>query len=575
MKGQKKEVRAWASIRVKIIILIIMTAFICNGFNLWSSIPTSRSLYVSLVRDIMVSSVEYYGEMVDDYMSGQKTNGEEIKPEGEGMQSEQMQGQYQMLDNLVIRGMDTSICYLVDADNIIVYHPDSTKIGTILNSNVTEALSKASLAEDIAEYAIDGEYKYGASYRFSKDGQTLIVEISQSEVRIRLREATNKNISTGIFALFINGILAAFYIRGLVNPIKKLTSLIFKIAALDFTKDETQEKLSRRMDEIGAMSRAIGQMREHIGAEMEQIQALSVQLDHSSKELNQIAFQVNEDADDNSASAEELAAGMEETTATAENIHVSIVNIQSNANDINALTQQGTKMADEILVRADILMKKTDEADRTAKRVLEQIKKQGMEAIERAGSVEKIQEMTSAIEGIARQTSLLSLNASIEAARAGESGRGFAVVASEIGNLADQSTQMVGSITDIVKEVKQAVQDMRGSMEQILSFMQTTVSQNFEQFQEVTSTYSNDADSFKTSMMEIYTSMSELEISISGISEAVSGISSTLQESARAVGTIAERTSNTASLTGETTRLAEESVGRSKQLADIVDIFKL
>ena len=52
------------------------------------------------------------------------------------------------------------------------------------------------------------------------------------------------------------------------------------------------------------------------------------------------------------------------------------------------------------------------------------------------------------------QTNLLALNASIEAARAGEAGKGFAVVAGEIGTLAAQTSTTVGSINEIIAEVK-------------------------------------------------------------------------------------------------------------------------
>lgn len=72
-----------------------------------------------------------------------------------------------------------------------------------------------------------------------------------------------------------------------------------------------------------------------------------------------------------------------------------------------------------------------------------------------AQEIARIQEVTSAIQTIARQTNLLALNASIEAARAGKEGRGFAVVAAEVRRLATEAMTASNEITDVISSVQE------------------------------------------------------------------------------------------------------------------------
>jgi methyl-accepting chemotaxis protein len=90
---------------------------------------------------------------------------------------------------------------------------------------------------------------------------------------------------------------------------------------------------------------------------------------------------------------------------------------------------------------------------------------------------ERVGEFLAIIQEVAKQTNLLSLNASIIAAQSGEGGRAFAVVAEEVSALARRTAQSATGIQLLVQDIRQettaAQQSVSRGMERAAAGVQT------------------------------------------------------------------------------------------------------
>lgn len=120
--------------------------------------------------------------------------------------------------------------------------------------------------------------------------------------------------------------------------------------------------------------------------------------------------------------------------------------LNANTSSIGKATDCTVETINESLTIMEELNEKTSETTSMMNKVSDT-----MEILQT--KITEINEIVDAIDDIASQTTLLSLNASIEAARAGESGRGFGVVADEIRKLADQSMHSADEIRNIITEI--------------------------------------------------------------------------------------------------------------------------
>lgn len=477
---------------------------------------------------------------------------------------------------------ESGYAFLLDSNGTYIYSPDESLIGTSADTDsIHDLLARIdSGSYDAASILYDAAANQYIAYRVSPLNQWILcIVVDRSMILQPIDEMRQNAISISFIICLI--IIVVFMVLGFIfastitTPLKTVTRVIRKTAELDISQDNSYHSLLKHKDETGEMSRAVQKMRQSFSSMMRDISSTSESIDQSAHRLHEIAATVNDNANSNSATAEQLSASMENTAVNTDAISQEILQVEQNTSAINTKAAEGVTLSEEILHRAKRLKSDTVSASDRTRNMYQSVKNDSENAIEHSKSVSKINELAKNIMDIASQTSLLSLNASIEAARAGEQGRGFAVVADEIGKLANQSSQTVSGITQIVSEVVDAVAKMEASLTATLDFLDKTVLSDYNNFMQVSEQYSDDAQFVNHTMTEINDSIDELNRTMLKISDSISLINGSISETASGVTNVVENNANIVALTTDTYEMVEKTLSYTNTLKEIVDSFVL
>ncbi len=377
-------------------------------------------------------------------------------------------------------------------------------------------------------------------------------------------------ILLALIVIFISILLAS----RISKPIKLTAEHLKTLANGDFTR-ELPEKFHKRKDELGLLAKSVDIMGNSIRSIIKDFingaRGVKENVAISSQNLSDLASQI----EDVSATTEEISAGMEETSASTEQMNATSAEIESAVDSIAAKAQKGSVIAEEISKRAQDLKDNAVISQKTAYDIRKTIEQDMRTSIEHSRAVEKISVLTESILQITSQTNLLALNAAIEAARAGESGKGFAVVADEIRKLAEDSKKTVNEIQDVTKLVISSVKSLTESSEKALSFIDTTVINDYNSMVNTGEQYYKDAESIAELVTDFSAAAEELLASIQSMTRAINEVTLSNNEEAQGTQNIAEKASVVMQKAAKVADLMKDTELNSEKLAKAVTRFKI
>jgi len=429
----------------------------------------------------------------------------------------------------------------------------------------------ASEESDGSEYIEYENERYLMLYhRLEVDGFMIVSLVPEAYIIADANETAVYTAVTVAATALIVIIIGFVLSTSIGTTIRKIMNGLEKASTGDLTVDIH----TRRKDEFMILCDSTNQMIGNIRALLDKADTVSKAVGKSSESVGGNSGILLEETKSITSSIAEIEQGIVTQAQDAENC---LTRMDDLSKKIGVVSDNAGKIANVADTTKQIvsngletIQELKDKAKATTKVTAEVIS--NIQDLEEAS--QSIAKIIGAINDIADETSLLSLNASIEAARAGDAGRGFAVVADSIRKLAEQSLNSVNEIKGIVGKIQKQTVDtveVAKQAEVIVNSQEDALKNTIDVFKDIDKHVSGLADN----LSEISSGIDDMDIAKRDTLSAIESISAVSEETASSVTAVNEAATKQLEAVKKLNNESEELINHSEDLVEAINKFTI